>query len=103
MSEQNRPATQLPLWRSHKEVWGDKITRIEFPDCGPNDEQPVKDWSGQIWHLACHGFVYVTKQLAGRVPDNVSGPVEGYYVRYKDGFESWSPATAFEDGYTRVS
>jgi len=24
----------------------------------------------------------------------------GYYVLYADGYESWSPAEAFEDGYT---
>ena len=27
--------------------------------------------------------------------------VDGYYVRYPDGYESWSPATAFEEGYTK--
>lgn len=27
----------------------------------------------------------------------------GYFVVYKDGYESWSPAEAFEEGYTRVS
>ena len=26
----------------------------------------------------------------------------GYYVRYPDGYESWSPAEAFEEGYTLV-
>ena len=28
--------------------------------------------------------------------------VGGYYVRYPDGYESWSPAQAFEEGYTAV-
>jgi hypothetical protein len=27
----------------------------------------------------------------------------GYYVRYADGYESFSPPAAFETGYTRVS
>lgn len=27
--------------------------------------------------------------------------VGGYYVRYADGYESWSPAEAFEEGYTK--
>lgn len=27
----------------------------------------------------------------------------GYYVRYEDGFESWSPTEAFEKGYSRKS
>lgn len=26
----------------------------------------------------------------------------GYYVRYEDGYESWSPAKAFEEGYTPI-
>ncbi len=29
--------------------------------------------------------------------------IGGYYVRYHDGYESWSPADAFEDGYTQVA
>ena len=28
--------------------------------------------------------------------------VGGYYVRYADGYESWSPAAAFEAGYTKI-
>jgi hypothetical protein len=28
--------------------------------------------------------------------------VGGYYVRYPDGYESWSPAKAFEEGYTEA-
>ena len=27
---------------------------------------------------------------------------DGYYVRYADGYESWSPAAAFEEGYTKI-
>lgn len=28
--------------------------------------------------------------------------IGGYYVRYADGYESFSPAEAFEQGYTRI-
>lgn len=28
--------------------------------------------------------------------------IGGYYVRYHDGYQSWSPAAAFESGYTLV-
>ena len=28
--------------------------------------------------------------------------VGGYFVRYEDGYESWSPAAAFEAGYSEV-
>lgn len=43
------------------------------------------------------------------VPDNwgnnnptASSFLGGYYVKYEDGYTSWSPAKAFEDGYTKV-
>jgi len=29
--------------------------------------------------------------------------VGGYYVLYEGGYESWSPAQEFEDGYTDIS
>lgn len=28
--------------------------------------------------------------------------IDGYYVVYEDGYESYSPAAAFESGYTRI-
>ena len=34
-------------------------------------------------------------------PDNIEDE-EGYRVVYKDGYESWSPKEAFEDGYKRI-
>lgn len=79
-------AVQLPRWRSHKIVWADKITGML--------DGPYR------WRLLCGGLVDVSAQLDGRVPDGVEA-VGGYYVRYPDGFESWSPAAAFEDGYTK--
>jgi len=30
------------------------------------------------------------------------GSDPGYYVVYEDGYQSWSPTQAFEEGYTRV-
>ncbi|MEE8364187.1 MAG: hypothetical protein V3R76_00235 [Gammaproteobacteria bacterium] len=27
----------------------------------------------------------------------------GYYIRYKDGYESWSPSEAFEAGYSLIN
>ncbi len=36
-----------------------------------------------------------------RIPDGAD-PCAGYYVKYEDGYESWSPADAFEAGYTLV-
>ena len=79
----------LPEWQSHKIVKGDKI---------------IADEPGLImhtWSLDCGMSVEVSPSLEKRVPDGVD-PVGGYYVLYKGGFESWSTAEAFEDGYTRL-
>lgn len=36
---------------------------------------------------------------AGRVPSESEKSKDGYYVRYDNGYESWSPADVFEKAY----
>jgi|HubBroStandDraft_4_1064222.scaffolds.fasta_scaffold00019_28 hypothetical protein len=86
-------AAALPKWKCHKEVWAAKIT----------DQMPAGIGSAGLgaWTLDNGGYVTVSEALRARVPSGTS-PVGGYYVRYADGFESWSPAKAFEEGYTRL-
>lgn len=36
---------------------------------------------------------------AGRVPNKSEKSKAGYYVRYENGYESWSPADVFEQSY----
>lgn len=84
--EMPEAGVQLPRWQSHKVVAADKI---------------IKVWhSGTRWDLACGATIEVSQKLENRVPHGVD-PFGGYYVRY-EGFESWSPAEAFEKGYTRL-
>ena len=85
-------SVQLPQWRSHKKVWGDKIV---------GDQTDLEGFpaDGKCWLLACGVVVMVNDALKNRGGDT---PVGGYYVRYEDGYESWSPAQAFEEGYTRI-
>lgn len=83
--------TDLPLWQSHKIVEAAKIIRT------------AGDETIQMWILDLPGNVGVNAggNLLARVPVGAD-PVGGYYVRYEDVFESWSPAKAFEEGYTRI-
>lgn len=82
----------LPTWASHKVVRGDKISH--------------RRTSGTLV-LACGVEIDLTdprhvdlgKRLDAMMPKELSG---GYYVRYQDGYESWSPAEAFETGYVRI-
>ena len=36
---------------------------------------------------------------AGRVPSEEEKSKDGYHVKYKDGYESWSPSEPFEQAY----
>lgn len=83
--------TPMPKYRCHKEVWALKILRME-----PCEGDPP----GM--------FLYVEAPFAPiMVPDVWVGrfkpEVGGYYVTYRDGYTSFSPAKAFEEGYTLVS
>lgn len=82
-------AREIPRYKCHKEVWALKIGGIERD----------QDGSGLI-----------TPSDEGFAPFRVSGnyirqhnpQTGGYFVSYKDGYQSYSPAQAFEEGYTRI-
>ncbi len=95
----NDCAAEMPRYKSHKEVWALKIASIERDSDKARDENRETDGSAMI-----------TPQDEGYAPFKVDAAylrkhdpeVGGYYVVYKDGYKSFSPADAFEDGYTRV-
>lgn len=91
----------LPKWKSHKIVSADRI--IEVRDVGVAHRAHQND-SGQRWVLACGEVIEVSHQLLNRLPDGYAHKeaLGGYYIRYADGFESWSPPAAFENGYDRM-
>lgn len=81
----------LPKYGCHKEVWALKIKKLVLvPDgSGAVVLTPVGDYAP---------FVVLRAYIAKHNPQP-----GGYWVRYEDGYESYSPAVAFELGYTRVN
>lgn len=81
----------FPRYRSHNEVWAVRIAAIEI----------LEDGSAKI-APADPGFEPFT--TGPGYGERFKGSEEdlGYYVVYVDGYSSWSPTKAFEDGYTRV-
>lgn len=82
--------TGLPLWRCHKIVAAAKIVAIDAV-IGLLQTESMGIGSGvdiavDIAYLAKH-----------------SPQVGGYFVQYEDGYQSYSPAEAFESGYTSVA
>lgn len=86
--------TKLPRYRCHKEVSAAKITSMgnaSIPGLELDEDQVVLVF-GEIG-----GHCKVTREWV----KNRHAEVGGFFVAYEDGYESWSPAEAFEAGYTR--
>ena len=81
----------LPKYRSHKEVWALKIAALDlYKVDGSARITPVED--GYEPFKVNRDYVLKHNPQAG-----------GYYVVYEDGYKSWSPAEAFEGGYTLIN
>lgn len=79
----------------HKRVWGFKIGHIvllEVPETSTPD-------GAVLWpeDASITAPLHVSQEYV----DKHKPQAGGYYVRYEDGYESWSPASAFENGYAR--
>jgi len=75
----------MQRYQSHKIVEAEEITFIDLYADG---------------HAGLRGrddvlIATVTKEYVTKYDPKVGG----YYVKYSDGYESWSPAEAFEEGY----
>ena len=89
--------SKMPLYRCHKEVRALKIKAI----LNPNDGSAEDD--GERVLTFCDPGYEACAFVVDRHFMETRGPkIGGYYVVYKDGYESFSPAQAFEEGYTRI-
>lgn len=85
----------LPVYRCHKLVQAAKITRIE-PLGG---EESISVCNSAVLHFGeiQQGLTVNDAYLQKHKPE-----VGGYYVIYDDDYRSYSPAKAFESGYTKL-
>ena len=84
-------SAEMPRYRSHKEVWALQIDRVEDAD------HPSK----KIVHFI-RSDVYAPRKVQAGVFYRKAPEHGDYFVVYRDGYESWSPRSEFEDGYTLV-
>lgn len=100
MDAQN--AAELPRYKCHKDVWALKIKAIEIRKPTIAELQTILDGGPEIEGAT------ITPEDNRYAPFIVSHEyvvrhdpkVGGYYVVYKDGYRSFSPADAFEEGYS---
>lgn len=91
---------EMPRYRCHKEVWALKIIEVIH--------KPNPDTTGQS-AASSYGATIVPAEpgyAAFDVPPEYVNKHQpeagGYYVVYADGYASYSPAKAFEEGYTPI-
>lgn len=82
-------AAEMPRYKCHKEVWAFKISKIHMND--KND-----------WIITPTEEGYMPLHVSYSFINKHNPQVGGYYVVYKDGYRSFSPKEAFEEGYSRI-
>ena len=96
MPDTTRRSSDLPKYLCHKTVQALKIRSVE-PGAEPT-LIPGGSWiltpeePGHAALEVSHDWALKNKPQAG-----------GYFVLYEDGYTSYSPAAAFENGYTKIS
>ena len=78
----------MPKYKCHKNVWALKINRVE---------------RGAVTLLHFDDQRYAPISVSYSFDEKHKPEAGGYYVVYEDGYESFSPAGAFESGYSLVS
>lgn len=100
MNDSNEGAAmrEMPRYKCHKEVWALKIASIEQ---APADQERMH--AGGDWLLIPEDKGYSPICVGHNEYVQKHNPQPGgYYVVYDDGYKSYSPAKAFEDGYALI-
>ena len=88
-------SSEMPRYKSHKVVRALKIADIVYP--APN----ASGYDGSAW-IVPEGQEFTQFKVDAAYMTKHKPKSGGYYVVYDDGYASWSPAGAFEEGYTLV-
>lgn len=82
---------ELPKYKCHKEVWALKIEGIKVHS-DPSVGEIIPFDAGYAPFVVTEAYMKKHNPQPG-----------GYYVVYDDGYTSYSPAAAFEKGYTKIN
>ena len=104
MSDENSSALgasttrEMPKYKCHKEVYALKIESVELDSHVASKEGRETDGSALLHFEEEEGFEAIKVDHSFVKKHSPQGG--GYYVVYEDGYKSWSPADAFESGYS---
>jgi hypothetical protein len=80
-------AREIPRYQCHKKVGALKIKAVQSIDG---------------YRIIPEDAGYAPVKVSAEYWDKHRPKAGGYYVVYDDGYKSYSPAEAFESGYTRI-
>ena len=92
-------SAEMPRYRCHKEVWALKIASVVRNSVLAQLSGDEADGSALI--VPSDGG-YGEFRVPAEYVRKHNPQAGGYYVVYKDGYASFSPAEAFEEGYARI-
>ncbi len=93
MSNDNGPAVEMPRYECHKKVLALQIQEIATVE----DADPAMQGT-----LSFVERRFAPVEVDAEWMQRHKPKIGGYYVVYEDGYKSFSPADAFESGYTRI-
>lgn len=94
-SNTDAPQAQMPRYKCHKEVHALKIAKVE-------QSPPDVIVEGGSYTLTPEDGRYAPFYVSDEFAKKHKPVAGGYYVVYADGYVSFSPAEAFESGYTLI-
>lgn len=104
MTQETTVGREMPRYKCHKEVWALKIKEVivhAHPDPEFSDAEFQASPAFQGAHLFPeHSDLYGPITVDADWFRKHQPKDGGYYVVYDDGYKSFSPASAFESGYT---
>jgi hypothetical protein len=92
------PQREMPRYQCHKIVHALRIKSVEF-DAPQGNGGAMIEWYEEGYAPFHVDEEYVRKHIFNVEPWKIIG---GYFVVYDDGYKSFSPQKAFEDGYTLI-
>ena len=95
LHESDAPQMEMPRYKCHKEVYALKIKEVIDPAVPGNETDGSR-------RLVCEDGRYAPICVNREYVRKHNPQAGGYYVVYKDGYKSFSPGEAFEDGYSLI-
>ena len=86
---------EMPKYQCNKQVWGLKIGKINYDD-------DATDMENSPAIITPENTDYSPFEVDAEYMNKHKPKVGGYYVLYKGGYRSFSPAKPFEDGYSLI-